>query len=339
MKNLKYIIITILLVCILVFMIAFSSQAKAGAINGIRLCSQIIIPALLPILIICGTITKSRCARVIELAFSPLAKLLSLPKVASCAIVLGLVGGYPTGAILTNDLFCNGVISQPTAKRIMSFNFCGGIAFVITAVGDTWLGSKRLGCVLYLINIISSMVICFLSGLIHKRDNHHNTVGTYLKFDEAVISAVNQSTNSILVMCCYIIFFSAIFNVIKLPSFLAPLLEITNGVFSGEKLSFEFLAGALGFGGLCVQLQLLQYAKNVGMNFLEFLAWRIAGGLISYFLGKIYTLLFPQSLEVFSNTASITPKAFEVNAPLSIVLLLGCIVLVVELNQKKSKLL
>ena len=63
------------------------------------------------------------------------------------------------------------------------------------------------------------------------------------------------------------------------------------------------------------------------------------GGLISYFLGKGYILLFNPDTEVFSNISQITPRLNQINGSLSIILLASCIVIVVDLNNKKSKLI
>lgn len=334
----KYIPITIALCLLLALIVINSTQAKTGAINGIGLCSQIIIPALLPVLIICSTIVNSKCNEIINIVFKPLARLLHLPKVTASVLALGLVGGYPAGAILTNELYNQGAISASTAKRLLRYNFCGGVAFIITAVGNIKLKSISLGASIYLINIMVSLLIGYIDGLKHKKESYYYERNDKLGLNEATTKAVEGSTKSILVMSSYIIFFSALFSVIKLPQIIMPFIEITSGVF-GKYSDFSFLAAALSFGGFCIHFQLMDIINNIKMKYIEFLGYRIASAVLSYFLGKIYTYFFPQQQEVFSNIASATPKVFQVNIGLSVVLLIGCVALVVDIQNKKSKLL
>ena len=51
--------------------------------------------------------------------------LFNLPESSLSALLFGLVGGYPTGALLCDELFEAGEIDSNQAKRMMCFNFCG----------------------------------------------------------------------------------------------------------------------------------------------------------------------------------------------------------------------
>ncbi|MFQ9064883.1 MAG: hypothetical protein ACLR5R_07100 [Eubacterium sp.] len=55
--------------------------------------------------------------------------------------------------------------------------------------------------------------------------------------------------------------------------------------------------------------------------------------------GKLYAVCFAPNKEVFANISQVTPKMSEINGSLSLMLLASCIVIVVDLNNKKSKLL
>ena len=104
---------------LIICFIVFSVRAKAQALEGMKLCLNVIVPTLLPILILTNTIIKSSSRVFLETVFSPLARLLRLPKCACCALILGLIGGYPTGAILTNELFNLHLIDSQMAKRVL----------------------------------------------------------------------------------------------------------------------------------------------------------------------------------------------------------------------------
>lgn len=325
-----------ILIILLIYIIVYSANAKAGAIKGFELCQNIIIPALLPVLIILGTLINSKVADIIDYIFGWITKsVLALPKVCTSAIVFGLIGGYPTGAILTHQLYKNGQISNSIAKRMLRFNFSGGIAFIITAVGGIWLKDIKKGLVLFVISILSSLIIAVFER--QKTLIESNIKCQRLDITSAITTSVDASTKSILVMCSYIILFSAICNITKLPTQVLPLIEITNGIFSTKDFTFELMAFYLSFGGICIHFQLLNIINDIGMKYYDFLLHRLVAGIISFFLGKLYLLIFPTKQSVYSNISEPIPKAFQVNIPLSIVFIVGCVVLVFDIHNKKSK--
>ena len=327
---------------LIICFIVFSVRAKAQALEGMKLCLNVIVPTLLPILILTNTIIKSSSRLFLEAVFSPLARLLRLPKCACCALILGLIGGYPTGAILSNELFNLHLIDNQTAKRLLRCSFCGGVAFIITAVGTIHLNSTKTGIIIYTINVLSSIIICVADGIIHPNTNkitQEYSIGSQ-SFCDALINSIECSTKSVAVMCGCIVFFSAICGLVSIPPFAMPLIEITNGIFKFDgSIPLPYLCFFLSFGGLCIHLQILNVIKSTGIGYIDFFVHRVVGGLISYFLGKGYILLFNPDTEVFSNISQITPRLNQINGSLSIILLASCIVIVVDLNNKKSKLI
>ena len=327
---------------LIICFIVFSVRAKAQALEGMKLCLNVIVPTLLPILILTNTIIKSSSRLFLETVFSPLARLLRLPKCACCALILGLIGGYPTGAILSNELFNLHLIDNQTAKKLLRCSFCGGVAFIITAVGTIHLNSTKTGIIIYIVNVLSSIIICVADGIIHPNPNKSTqeySIGSQ-SFCNALINSIECSTKSVAVMCGCIVFFSAICGLVSIPPFAMPLIEITNGIFKfNGSISLPYLCFFLSFGGLCIHLQILNVIKSTGIGYIDFFVHRVVGGLISYFLGKGYILLFNPNTEVFSNISQITPRLNQINGSLSIILLASCIVIVIDLNNKKSKLI
>lgn len=325
---------------LIILLIIFSKNAKTQAISGITMCLNIIIPSLLPILILTNALIKSECSTVFEFVFKPIAKLLKLSPAAVCVVLFGLMGGYPTGAILTNELFEQGLISNATAKRLLRFNFCGGVAFIITAVGTIKLNSTQTGMMIYLSNVLSSVTICVAESIFEKNEAYENVKIEKMNFSQALINSVERSVKSIGIMCGYIIFFSALSGLFTIPKAIMPMIEITNGIFANDTaIPFEYLCFFLSFGGICIHFQLLGIIKKVNMNYFDFFIHRLAGGLLSYFPGKLYISLFAPNETVFANISEVTPKASEINSGLSFMLLISCVIIIIDLNSKKSKLL
>lgn len=337
----KQALTAILLSGLIALIIVFSQDAKEGAQLGWTLSETVIIPSLLPILILTNIIITSHCSKVFEFVFGKvLGKVFSVPPDSAVAILFGLIGGYPAGAVLTRQLYNQGSIDSKTASRIMGFNFCGGVGFIIMVVGKVCYGSGKIGALLFLCNVLSSVIIGIITGLSDKNTAPLPKKNNSLPFTEAMTRSVESSTKSIINMCAYIIVFSAINGIIRLPDWVNPILEITNGICTGGSIPPHYCAFFLSFGGLCVHFQLIGIISEFGMKYSHFLLYRFAGAVLSFGLMRLYSCLFPGITSVFSNgTSAMTAQFAQVNTGLSVVLILGCAVLILDIEGKKLKLI
>ena len=322
-------------------LIIFSKDAKAGALDGYELCENVIVPSLLPILVLTNTIASSKGAELFEKFFgNAVEKIFSLPKCCSTAILFGMAGGYPAGAIMTKSLLEENRISKSDAKRLMSFNICGGCAFIITAVGTICRGSQKLGIILYLSCVLSSMIIGTVEGLFsemlisQKADEQQR-----LPLGEALPSSVEKSIKAILTMGVYIVLFSAVTKIFDIPGWAAPLVEITNGVCGRQIIPAEYCSFFLSFGGLCIHFQIMGIMSGAKISYISFFIHRVASGVLSFCITKIFLLIFPDIQNVFSTSSEVTSKMSMVNSGMSVVLILGCAVLILDIQNKKSKLI
>lgn len=337
MKNSKNNLLLLFILIIIGALILFSVEAKEGALYGIAIAEKIIVPSLLPLLILFNFITVSKISAPIEALLAPITeKLLRLPRCTAGAIVFGLLGGYPTGAILTNALLENDDIDKDTARRLMLFNVNGGAAFIINAVGISMLNSQKAGMILFTASTVSTIIIAVITGLFHKTPQ--KTENSYYNENtaDALNESVQKSISAVLNISAFIIFFSALNNIIKPPEILLPVFEITFGISHNAKnLTLPEIAFFLAFSGICIHLQLLPYIIKARLKYIEFSASRIVHGGLSYIICKIILLIFPFHEEVFSNYSE---KAFEftsVNLSFSVLMILGFIVLIFELENRR----
>ncbi len=320
--------------------IVFSREARSGALNGIKLCESVILPSLLPLLIISNLIMKSRARSVIEAVFGrALEKLFRLPRCASGAVLLGLTGGYPAGAVLTSDLFEKGLIDRGTAKRIMSFNFSGGFAFIITAVGSVIYKSSKTGLLLFLSSIASSLIILALTAFKSPKIKKNNRIINYLPFSEALTEAVESSVLALAFMSAYIIIFSSVLKIINPPQIIMPFIEITTGIcVSDNPLPLEYCAFFLSFGGICIHFQLSGMLKKMKIPYSYFLITRTAGAGLSFLIMKLLIFLFPQAAAV-SKSITGGVEFSSGNLTFSLLMIIGCAVIVFDIENRKIKLI
>lgn len=331
---------TFLLFALIGILCVFSKSAKAGASEGIRLCEDVIIPSLLPVLIICTLIVNSRAAAVVEKLFGfVFERTFKLPRCCAGAVILGLTGGYPTGAVLTYRLYNMRLIDESSARRIMRFNFCGGFAFIITAVGTVTYGSTKTGVILFSANLISAVIILIIGSVGAKRPTNSGFDYEYPAILDALPDAVESTVKAVLNMSAYIILFSAFSAVLKPPENLTPLIEITSGVCKGNLLPLPYCAFFLAFGGVCIHLQVYGYLRKMKIKYAEFLLYRIAAAVLSFCITKIYCTVFPQSEAVFSNVSSPVHEFSSGGVTLSMLMIIGCAVVVFDIENRKLKLI
>lgn len=320
-----------------ILLIVFSADMRKGAYNGLVLAENTIIPSLLPLLIIFLLIMKTGARDVMARAFGFLSYyIFNLPMVTIPAVIMGLAGGYPTGALLTQELFLSQEIDRAQAARLLRFNFCGGCGFIITAVGTATLLNTEAGLILFLSNIIASVLIGFAMSFTQpriKKDFYSYRESPPL--GNAIADAVESSIKSVLSITAFVIFFGAVNNIASLPKFVLPIVEITNGLCRGEKFSLPEISGYLAFGGLCIHMQLLPSIVKCGMKYIDFLFFRVLSALLSYCVTKLILLAFPIEQQVFFNESGNVAVFSSVNIGLSFLLIVGCFVLVLDISSRK----
>lgn len=339
MKNSKNNILLLFILIIIGILIIFSGSAKEGALYGIAIAEKIIIPSLLPLLILFNFITISKIAAPIEKCFAPVfEKIFKLPRCTAGAVIFGLLGGYPTGAVLTNSLLENNDIDKDTAKRLLLFNVNGGAAFIMNAVGFSMLNNQKAGIILFASTTVSALLIAIINGFFYQIPS--GTQGTYYNenISDALNASVQNAISAVLNISAFIILFSALNSIINPPEILLPIFEITFGISHNAKnLSLPEIAFFIAFSGLCIHLQLLPYVIKAGLNYFEFLIARIIHGGLSYLICRIILMIFPYEAEVFSNYANAVFEISSVNLTFSILMILGLIVLLFELENRRNR--
>lgn len=320
-----------------ILLIVFSAEMREGAYKGLALAENTIIPSLLPLLIIFLLIMKTGARDVLARAFGFVSHyFFNLPMVTFPAIIMGLVGGYPTGALLTQELFLSQEIDRAQAARMLRFNFCGGCGFIITAVGTATLLSPKAGLILFVSNITVSVLMGFALSFTQPRMKK----GFYSyrespPLGNAIADSAEGAIKSMLSITAFVIFFGAVNPIASLPKFILPIVEITNGLCSGEKFSLPEISGYLAFGGLCIHMQLLPSIVKCGMKYIDFLFFRVLSALLSYCVTKLILFVFPMEQQVFSNESSTVAVFSSVNIGLSFLLIVGCFVLVLDISSRK----
>lgn len=265
--------------------------------SGLSVCFKTLIPSLFPFLFFSTLLCACAGDMISALSAPLLCPLFGITPEACRVVVLGTLGGFPSGSYLAAELYREGKISRAEAERLPMFCNNAGPMFVLSAVGVHVFSSLRLGLLLYLVHLSASFLLAFLTRPQHAasfRTRMKNTVsGTSLPLFSLFSQSLQKSLRSMAVICGNFLIFRVLtflFSPLMKPGLPASLLkgslEMTGGLLSlpdtGDALVVA--AAILGFNGLCVHMQGASSLTASGLSPLPCL------------FGKGFTALFSASL-------------------------------------------
>ena len=266
-------------------MLVNAGAAGDACREALEMCARLLIPALFPFFVLSGYLSRVGLPGLLGRVLAPFAaRLFGVSGAGASAFVMGLLGGYPSGAAYIADMERSGSVTAREAERLLAFCSNSGPAFIVGAVGLGVFGSVKLGLILYGIHVFAA----FLTGLVF-RGKHPCGEIQDVQLDTAdpataLVGAVRQATASILSVCGFAVCFSVLLRVLDTngtlslfcgavaarfgfePRFvramLTGLLELGSGAAAMQGLrpgpaSFALAAFLLGWGGLSVQFQTL----------------------------------------------------------------------------------
>lgn len=307
------------------------SQSVSECLN---ICGNVIIPSLFPFMVLSAfalnTGVFDNKNKLVDIVMK---KVFRLPYVSFSAIVFGFIGGYPVGARIISELYENGKISSSDAKHLMSFCVNAGPAFVVSAVGEMILHSKKTGYIMLISCCVSSLIIGVLYARVKrvKDELYIKQNNKAVSISDSLICAVGSSCKGIISVCGWILVFSALSGIIrtfvineKTKLIFDSLSEITTGLTSAVKIGgIAFAAACIAFGGICIAFQLLPYIKKCEMKITEYLRFRIINAVLTFFLTKIIMSFTDVAVNVYSKAEP------EIHfAPASAALMIMCSILI-----------
>lgn len=334
-----YYIFCILLILLLTI---FPSVAKQGAIQGLKLSANVLVPSLFPFTVCVLMIIKYGFSAKNNILNNVLYKFFGQNFDMFFVFIMSMLGGYPIGAKLINALYDDKIIDKKTANIMLMYCVNAGPAFIITVVGGA-LNSKKMGIILLVSHICTSVIFALVFGNKLKK---HNRWYKFKKISTKPIScifveSVNDASESIINICAFVTVFSVInsyfdcfFANTSIIKYLSYLTEITYAV-SKEKNVF-FISFLLGFSGLSIWCQLFALTKSFKVNFFNFALGRVFHGTISFFLTKLLLKMFKIEIDVFSNKINYEINLLHSNIYLFFSMLIMLIVLLIYIYSKNN---
>ncbi|MEG0910117.1 MAG: hypothetical protein RSF70_00895 [Ruthenibacterium sp.] len=195
------------LVCILLR----PAVAAEGVRQGLLLCCNTVIPSIFPFLVLTPLLLYGSCSRLFGLLLLPYTRLLGIrsPK-APAALLLGLLGGFASGAAGVATLTDAGDITPKEAEILLCCTVNAGPAFVVSGVGSAMLGNLTAGWFLF----ASLSAASFCCGLCAAAFSPKQSVAPppnplFTKdTPQTLVSALKSAVLSMLTLCGFITFFA-----------------------------------------------------------------------------------------------------------------------------------
>lgn len=293
-----------------------STLANLYIQRGLQLCAQTVIPSLFPFMVLSEILISGGFGEhVVGTLSRPLCNLFRLPATALCAMLLGILCGFPVGARGIAKAYRNGTLSKEDAEWVLPFANLPSPAFVIGVIGTSLWHSTRFGIVLYLCVTSCSLILeIFLSRIKKKKKDCSSffsisdrslccVSGTRL-FTDSMVSA----TAGILSVCAYVVFFSAFMGAIEaiflrfsapsvIFSGLSCILELSQGVSTASELhtypSALLCAFACGWSGCSVHCQVISSCDGLGLSFRNYFFLKLLLGILCVLLFAVLIACFP----------------------------------------------
>ncbi len=283
-------------------LIVFSEQAKQGAAEGLIICRDVILVSVFPFSIAASLLIGSGALGFAgRLAGAAAGRIFGISSAGVGVVLLGAVGGFPTGAYAASELYSSKTICKEEAERIISYTNNPTPAFMIGYIGDL-VGSAGTGLFCYLCVLFSSFLWGFL---IRKRNGKIQSEKAFYG-NISFSGAVKKSAASAVAVCGSVIVFSVIARIISglIPdqaagAAICSVFEISSGaaalcsIGAPLRLTASLLCALCSFSGVCIMSQVKTEAESAGLRIKYYVIGKAAQSVFSFCLCyALYPLFF-----------------------------------------------
>ncbi len=286
--------------------LVFSSSTAEFIKSGISLCLDTVIPSVFPFMVISALIISLGAGRDLGYVFSPPIRLIfGTSHAAACPIIIGLICGYPSGAFAAAAMYDGDEISKGELTRLLTFINVPGAAFVIGAIGEGMLSSKKLGVAIYFSVLMAAITVGIACRFFEKKTGKSAVSPQYhdTPILQAIPTAIRSAAANMLTVSACVVTFSAVSGLICSLPFMdsAPwwiktavtgFLEVSSGARAASALGGIYApliaSSVCAWSGLSVQMQIISACRGRGISFVPFFVSKA----VQAVLAPAYLLIF-----------------------------------------------
>lgn len=300
--------------CILCFLgvsigsLIYAKELSQYALRALKMCAHVFIPSLFPFLVLARLGLTTGVSKRIGNALSPvLSPLFGLRPELCGELLIGLLGGFPNGALAVKEAYRKGLCTKSEAEYLCAIANNASFGFVTATAGVYALGSAKAGLLLLTAECVTIVLQAFLLRLWFpvKKGSLRACTPSTGSLNTAICTSVRGSVDSMLSICGYVIVFYTLSELcskgpsenVVLTGIIKGLCELSSGVMACAELAFPqnyiLCAACLGFSGLCVWLQVSEIALAQGLSLKPFLFTRLCGMVLLPVVTSLLLLCLP----------------------------------------------
>ena len=318
----KWIPSAIVVTTLLFVLIAASEGAVSGAKSALYTCGNLILPCLFPFFTVSYIASNLGLLSYLgQSLHKPMSILFGTSGIGGSIFLLGILGGYPSGAAIIADHIHRQELTAEEGSKLLALCNNSGPSFLIGAVGIGVFRSPAAGVLLYIVHILAALITgMFLSGTKPPDYTHTPICIASTNLSNALTEAISKAVFQLLPICGYIIFFGALIGALEefgiftaiygnLALYTPLPLHLTKALCMGA-LELGCGIGALaecpltpqsltlcslltGFGGVSVCLQTAGVISGSGIKLRYHILGRICcGGIGAFLMYTISSFLF-----------------------------------------------
>jgi sporulation integral membrane protein YlbJ len=225
-------IFIIFILWILYNLILFPKTSINGALKGLNLWFNVLIPSLFPFLIISEILVSLGFVEFMGDILGPIMKpLFNVSGKGAFPFTMSITSGYPVGTKIVSNMRKKQIISKIESQRLISFSSTSGPLFMIGAVSIGMLNSPQIGPLIVASHYLGAITV----GLIFRfykhnisfkyKDQKHNvfiSAKNFLLFKNKnsknlgtiLSNSTKESINSILLIGGFVIFYSVLTEIL-----------------------------------------------------------------------------------------------------------------------------
>lgn len=355
--KIKKLFIYIFAIGAVILLVRDASRALSYASDALGICFEMIVPTLFPFFICSGILIYSGFCELLAKAFQfCMYPLFRISPVGSSAFILGIISGYPLGAVTAGELYANNYLSKTEAERLLAFCNNSGPLFILGSVGIAIYSDIRYGIMLYIAHILAALTVGILFRFYGR--SRHSAPPTRMTTPDRSVGdifdiALQNGIRNILTVCGAVLFFSVIS---RLLLDLLPLDGYINAVVSGI---FEFVTGTVkisnltlpiaskliltsvivGFAGISVHAQVMAVVARFHLSLAPYIVGKVLHGLLAGVYMLIYLQFNPITEAVFSQSMGrsfAAASAMETVCAVLVVLMCVLCAALLYINERKK---
>lgn len=300
MKEIKKIILILILLLFLLQILIYSSDVIKSVRFAFDIWKNNVFPSLFPFFVLSEILIKLGFVEITGKLFKPIMKHLFKTSGESAFIfIMSIISGNPGNAKYTRELYDQGLIDKNEASKMLMFtHFCNPL-FILGTIGMTFFTNYKIGVTLLISHYLGNIVIgiCirnkFKSTGIYK--NNKKRISTPENIGTIITNSLFNSINTLLLILGAISICLVLTTVISKNFEFTPLIQnIINGLVEmTQGVKYVSLANLdiktkeilcvifLSFGGLSIHLQVISMISGSEIKYLPFLLARICHAFIS----------------------------------------------------------